>query len=129
MKYATIGARLLLGLIFLVFGLNYFLKFLEIPPAEGQAGVFLGALFASGYLGVVKVLELAGGALTASGRFTPLGLLILGPIVVNIALYDFFLAKAFNPLGTAVAALSLFLLFAYRKNFTGILRKPALKFQ
>lgn len=124
MKYAIIGARILLGLVFLVFGLNYFLKFLEMPPAEGHAGAFLGALFASGYLGAVKVLEIAGGALTMSGRYTPLGLLILGPIVVNIALYDLFLARAFNPLGATVAVLSLFLLIAYRKNFMGILAKP-----
>ena len=125
MKYATIGARVLLGLIFVVFGLNYFLKFLEMPPMEGDAGTWIGILFASGYLMVVKILEIVAGALTASGRYTPLGLVILGPIIVNITLYDLFLAKAFNPLGFAVAVLSLFLLVIYRKNFAGLLAKPS----
>lgn len=124
MKHATLVARILLGLVFLVFGLNFFLKFLPIPPAEGRAAAFMGALFTSGYLAVVKVLEILGGALTISGRFTPLGLLILGPIVVNIALYDLYLAKAFNPAGALVAVLSLFLLVAYRRNFAGLVAQP-----
>lgn len=121
MKYATIATRSLLGLIFVVFGANYFFKFIPIPPSEGPPAEFMGAMFVTGYLAVVKVLEIIGGALTLSGRFTPLGLLILGPIVVNIALYDLLMTKAFNPLGAAVAALSLFLLYAYRKNFLPIL--------
>ena len=127
MNYAIVGARTLLGLIFVVFGANYFLKFLEVPPPPNdQAGAFMGALFASGFLGVVKVLEIAGGFLTLTGRFTPLGLLILGPIVVNIALYDLFLARAFNPVGAAVAVFSLFLLVAYRRSFAGLVAKPAI---
>ena len=121
MKYATIAARSLLGLIFVVFGANHFIGFLEMPKMEGPPAAFMGALFTSGYLTVVKVLEILGGALTLSGRYTPAGLLILGPIVVNIALFDVFLAKAFNPLGFAVAVLSLFLLYAHRKNFLPIL--------
>lgn len=126
MKITIIGARILLGLVFVVFGLNYFLKFLEVPPADGDAATWMGILFTSGYLMIVKILEIVGGALTASGRFTPLGLVILGPIVINIALYDLFLAKAFNPLGAGLAALSLFLLVMYRKSFAGLLAKPAI---
>ena len=104
-----------------------FLAFDEVDQAaEGAAGAFIGAMFTSGYLGVVKVLEIIGGALTASGRFTPLGLVILGPIVLNIALYDLFLVKAFNPLGFGVAILSLFLLVAYRRSFAGLITKPAI---
>ena len=121
MKYATIATRSLLGIIFVVFGANYFFKFIPIPPSEGPPAQFMGALFVTGFLAVIKVLEIIGGLLTLSGRFTPLGLLILGPIVVNIVLFDLLLAKAFNPLGAAVAAFSLFLLYAYRKNFLPIL--------
>jgi putative oxidoreductase len=121
MKYATIAIRSLLGLIFVVFGANYFFKFLEIPKMEGPPAEFMGAMYVTGYLAVVKVLEIIGGALTLSGRYTPLGLLILGPIIVNIVLFDIFMAKAFNPLGTAVAAFSLFLLYAHRKSFLPIL--------
>lgn len=125
MKHAILGARIVLGLIFLVFGLNFFLKFLDMPELNEQAGAFMGALFASGYLGAVKVVEIVGGALTLSGRYTPLGLVLLGPVVINIAFFDLFLAKAFNPIGFAVAVLSLFLLISYRKNFAGLLAKPA----
>jgi putative oxidoreductase len=121
MKYSTIAARSLLGLIFVVFGANYFIGFLEMPKMEGPPAAFMGALVTSGYLTVVKVLEILGGALALSGRYTPVGLLILGPIIVNIVLFDVFLAKAFNPLGFVVTALSLFLLYAYRKNFLPIL--------
>jgi uncharacterized membrane protein YphA (DoxX/SURF4 family) len=123
MKYATIAIRSLLGLIFVVFGANYFFKFLEMPKMEGPPAEFMGAMFITGYLAVVKVLEIVGGALTLSGRFTPLGLLILGPIIVNITLYDLLMAKAFNPLGAAVGIFSLFLLYAYRRNFRPILTR------
>ena len=72
MKYAAIAARALLGLIFVVFGLNYFLKFLEVPPpATKEAGAFMGALFASGYLAVVKVLESAAGSSRTSTAQRP----------------------------------------------------------
>ncbi len=127
MKHAVTAARILLGLMFIVFGANFFLKFLAVPPAEGAAAAFMGALAASGYLAVVKILEILGGALTLSGRFTPLGLLILGPIVVNIILYDLFLVRAFNPPGAAAALLSLFLMAAYRRSFASLLAKPRLQ--
>ena len=92
-----------------------------MPDLEGHAAAFMGALFASGYLGAVKVIEIIGGALTLSGRYTPTGLLLLGPVIVNINLFDIFMVRAFNPLGVAVAAFSIFLLYAYRKNFAGLL--------
>ena len=121
MKYATIIIRSLLGLIFVVFGANYFFPFLEMPPMEGHAGAFMGAMFASGYLGAVKVVEIIGGLLTLSGRYTTLGLLFLGPVIVNINLFDIYMVKAFNPLGVAVAAFSLFLVYVHRKNFLALI--------
>ena len=124
MKKAILVARVLLGAAFLVFGLNYYLKFLPIPPADGYAGQFMGALFKSGFLQVVKIIEIAGGALLLSGRYAPLGLALLLPVVVNIVLYDVFLAKAFNPAGVIVAALATFLLIVWRRNFAGIFARP-----
>ena len=122
MKYATIAIRSLLGLIFVVFGSNYFFNFPPpMPKMEGPPAEFMGAMIATGYLGAVKVVEIIGGLLTLSGRYTTLGLLFLGPEIVNIMFFDIFMAKAFNPPGLAVAAFSLFLLYAYRKNFAGIL--------
>ena len=76
----------------------------------------------AGELLIVGLLNTCiGGALTLSGRYTPLGLLILGPIVVNIALFNVFLEKALNPVALAAAVFSLFLLYAYRKSFLPIL--------
>ncbi|MDB6007654.1 MAG: uncharacterized protein JWR15_4641 [Prosthecobacter sp.] len=95
MKYIPTIARLLLGLIFTVFGVNMWLHFINLPlPVAGTpAGNFMFAIYGSGYLDVVKVLEVTGGLLLLSGRFTNLALTLVGPVVVNIALYHFFLVK------------------------------------
>ena len=125
MKTATLIARLLLAAIFVVFGLNFWLGFIPMPPpppADTPVGMFFGAVFATGYLTAVKVLEVLGGALVASGRFTCLGLLILGPIILNILFFDVFLAKAFNPVSTLAAALALFLLWANRERFAPLVK-------
>ena len=104
-----------------------------MPLPSGLAGQFMRALFASGFLGVVKALEVAGGLALISKRFAPVGpgrprgpvgLVILGPIVANILLYDIFLAKAFNPVGALVLVLEVFLIWAYRKNFAGVFAAP-----
>lgn len=122
MKNTVVVARILLGLIFVVFGLNYWLKLIPMPPPSGQAGAFMGALFLSGYLAVVKVIEVAGGLLLLTGRQTPLALLLLGPVVVNIVLFDLFLTRAFNPLGALAAVLSVFLLWSERGRFAALVR-------
>src|SRR5213076_1498595 len=97
MKIITIIARSLLGLIFVVFGLNAFLHFIPMPPPEGQAGAFSGAMFQSGYFYVVAVLQILGGLLLLSGLFAPLGLTLLGPVIVNILLFHIFLAPGGLP--------------------------------
>ena len=92
MKIVTLIARLLLGLIFVVFGLNGFLNFLSMGPMpSGLAGQFIGALVLSHYIWVVAALQLAGGSLLLVNRFVPLGLVLLGPVIVNIILYHVFL--------------------------------------
>ncbi len=65
----------------------------------------------------MKVCELTGGLLMLSGRFTPVGLLFLGPIILNILFFDVFMAKAFNPVSSLAAVLALFLLWANRERF------------
>lgn len=87
MKYAVPIARVLLGAVFLVFGLNHFLKFIPMdqqPVQPTPAEQFGGALASSGYLNVVKVLEVTGGLLLVTGLFPRLGIIILTPIIVNI---------------------------------------------
>lgn len=121
MKIVVLIARLLLGLIFLVFGLNGFLNFLNMGPMPtGLAGQFIGALIVSHYFWVVAALQIAGGALLLLNRFVPLGLVLLGPVIVNILLYHAFL----NPSGTVIAVLVTVLWFivfyAKRRYFSGV---------
>jgi uncharacterized membrane protein YphA (DoxX/SURF4 family) len=92
MKIATIIVRILLGLMFVVFGLNGFLHFIPMgDPPKGLAGEFVNALMNTSYIKVVAGLQVAGGLLVLSGRFLPLGLLLLGPVIVNILLFHLFL--------------------------------------
>jgi uncharacterized membrane protein YphA (DoxX/SURF4 family) len=124
MKIATIIARVLLGLIFVVFGSNIFLHFIPMPPpnAETLAGKFTIALFVSHYLYVVGALQVIGGTLVLLGRFVPLGLTLLGPVIVNIDLFHIFLAPEGLPMAGIVSALALFLLWSYRSAFAGLVK-------
>jgi len=122
MKILTIIARNLLGLIFVVFGLNAFLQFIPLPPPQGMAGDFMKALFLSHYFYVVAILQIVGGAICLLGRFVPLGLTLLGPVIVNILLFHIFLEPTGLPLAVVVSALELFLLWAYRGAFGGLIK-------
>lgn len=121
----TLIASILLGLVFVVFGLNFFLKFLPVPaPPEGSpAAQFMGAMFVTGMLNVVKVLEIAGGILVAIPRTRNIGLLVLGPIVVNILLFNILIAPGgwTQPPVLLVTALSAFLLWAGCDKFKQLL--------
>ncbi len=111
-------AKLLLGAAFLVFGLNGFLDFLPTPAVEGEnAKAFLGALAASGFLKVVKALEILGGTLVISGRLAPLGLLILGPIIVVIALFDATMDPKGLPVIAVLGLLSLYIASKHKEQF------------
>ncbi len=120
MKYAIIIARLLLGLVFAVFGSNAFLHFIPMPPMQGQAGAFIGALISSGYIYPIATLQVVGGLLLLIGRFIPLGLTLLGPVIVNIMLYHVFLDPSGLPVAIVVSILALFLIWVYRFRFPAI---------
>ena len=123
MKIVTIIARLLLGLIFLVFGSNAFLHFLPMPPLpQGSAGLYLRAFFESGYVYVVGALQVIGGLLLLSGRFVPLGLTILGAIIFNILVFHTLMAPEGFPPALVVTVLELFLVWRYRDAFAGLVR-------
>jgi uncharacterized membrane protein YphA (DoxX/SURF4 family) len=121
-NHVPTAARLFLGLVFTVFGLNFFLHFLPMPPAPPRAGAFAGALFASGYLfPLLKTLEVVAGLLLLTGRFVPLALAVVAPIVVNILGFHLFLQPSGLPLPLAMLAAELYLAWSYRTVFAPML--------
>src|SRR5438093_6672319 len=123
MKIAAIIARVLLGLMFVVFGSNIFLHFIPMPPLPATlAGDFSKALIQSHYMYVVGLLQVIGGLLLLTGRYLPLGLTLLGPVIVNILLFHIFLEPSGLPMAIVVAVLALFLLWRHRTNFAGLVK-------
>lgn len=121
MKIVVIVSRYLLGLIFTVFGLNGFFHFIPMPPPPSHLAVeFMTAAFASHFMTVVFLVQVVGGLLLLAGRFVPLALAILGPVLVNILTFHI----TMNPSGIvpgAVATVLWFILFArYFANFKGL---------
>lgn len=123
MKTATIIARSLLGLIFVVFGSNMFLHFIPMPPPpEGPARDFMTALFVSHYLYVVGTLQVVGGLLLFTRHWAPLGLALIGPVIANIVCFHALMAPAGLPMAIVVSLLALFLLWRYREHFAGLVK-------
>jgi putative oxidoreductase len=123
MKVIVTIARVLVGLVFIVFGLNIFLQFLpQPPPPKGPAGDFATALFVSHYLYAVGALQVIGGALLLVGRFVPLGLTLLGPVIVNILLFHILLNPTGLPIAIVVAVLALIVLWHHRASFAGLVK-------
>jgi len=120
MRVAGLIARYLLGLIFVVFGANGFLHFIPMPPPPGVAGQFMGALFVSHVLVVVFLLELIPGILLLVGRYVPLALVLLGPVIVNIVLFHAFMAPSGLPLAAVVVILWGLTAWTVRSAFAGI---------
>ena len=124
MKIATLVARLLLGLIFVVFGLNGFLNFISTGPMPtGLAGQFIAALIASHYFWVVGALQIVGGALLLVNRYVPLALVLLGPVIVNILSYHVFLHPTGIVMAIVVAVLWGIVFYSHRQYFSGIFVK------
>ncbi len=124
MKILTLIVRILFGLMFVVFGLNGFLDFMPKPkePPKGHALEFFTALSATGYLRVVMALQLIGGVLVWSGRFLPLGLLVLGPIIVNILLFHIYIDRNGLERAIVTSALALFLFCRHWSAFAPAFR-------
>ena len=127
MKKLPSIAALLLGLAFITFGLNYFLKFMPAggPTEAGSAkALFFSAIVPTGFLAFVKVLEITGGILVALPKTRNIGLLIIGPIVLNILAINVFIiggGAVFKPPVIVISVLSGYLLFAAKDKFLGLL--------
>lgn len=123
---SVVSARLVLGLIYFVFGLNFFLHFLPTPPSTGgPAESFTTGLFLSGYFfPFLKGLEVMLGALLLLGAFVPLVLVVLMPISLNILLFHLFLTD--NPImGIVIVALQLYLAWSYRSYYKPLFTRKA----
>jgi putative oxidoreductase len=123
MKKFALVVRLLLGLLFVVFGANYWLEFIPVPEMTGAVADFNRALAATGYMWpLIKGTEVAGGLMLLTGVFVPLGLLLLAPVVVNIALFSFFLQSDGVPMAIGIVVAMLVVAAAYKQSFDGLFR-------
>jgi uncharacterized membrane protein YphA (DoxX/SURF4 family) len=117
------AARLLVGGVFTLFGFNGFFHFLPMPPSPLAAGEFLGSLVATGYMiPLIKGTEVIAGLLLLSGRFVPLALTVLAPLLVNIAAFHLFLAPAGLATPVVLVAATLYLAWSYRDAFRPMLQ-------
>lgn len=122
MKIAIVIARVLLGGLFVVFGLNAFLNFLPMPEMSGPPKEFMGILYSSGWLHVIKIIEIVGGLALIAGRFVPLGLTLLGPVIVNILLFSIFLKPDNLPMAFVITGLEGFLIYANWDSFKSVFK-------
>ena len=129
MKILVTGVRVILGLVFVIFGLNIFFHFFATPVPSGDASALIGLMFAHGWFSVIGTLEVMGGVFLLSGRLVPAGLTILGPILLVIVLFHSTMA----PAGLAVALfymmMELYLIYAYRASFEAVLNPRAKPFE
>ena len=105
MRTASLIARYLAGVIFLVIGLNGFLNFIHLPPPGGIAGQFMGALYASHYLMVISAFQVIAAVLLLVNRYVPLAVAMLAPVIVNILSFHALMAPSGLPLALLMAVL------------------------
>lgn len=128
MKHLPAIAGGLLGLMFIAFSAMYLFDLVpqpEPPPEGSPTALYMGAMAPTGYLTFVKVLELLGGVLVAIPRTRNLGLLVLGPIIVNILGFHVLIAGngVTDPIVLAICALALYLLWCERAAFARLLTR------
>lgn len=121
MKIAALIARILLGLMFTVFGLNGFLHFLPMTPPPGPAGDFLGLLFTSHYAVFVYAVQLIAGVLLLINQFVPLALTLLAPVIFNIIVFHLTMQPAGLPPGLLAAILWCIVAYRLRSHFAPLL--------
>lgn len=125
-RHAPTAARILLGLVFFVFGLNGFFRFIPQPPPPAPALAFAMALVQSGYFfPLLKGTEVLMGILLLSNRFVPLALAVLAPIIVNILAFHAALAPSGLPMAIVIVALEIYLAWSYRKHYAPMLAAKA----
>jgi putative oxidoreductase len=127
MNVIILIARLVLGFVYLIFGLDFFLHFIShlvtFPPLGAKAGSFLGELDKAGYFfPVLKTIEIMAGVFLLCNRYAPLFTLIVFPITLNIFLFHAVLARPILPMGATMLLANLALIWGYRKSYGGLLK-------
>jgi hypothetical protein len=125
MKIVVLIARVLLGLGFLIFGLNGFLHFIPMQPMSGLAGQFMGAAFTSHFLLAGFALQVIGGLLLLSGFYVPLALTLLGPVLGFILLFHATMAPSGIGMGLVFTLLWFIVFAGVRGAFAGIFAQKA----
>jgi putative oxidoreductase len=120
MRTASLIAQYLVGVTFLVFGLNGFLNFIPVPPLGGIAGQFMGALYASHYLWVISAFQVIAAVLLLTNRYVPLAVAMLAPVLVNILSFHVLMVPSGLPLALFVAVLWAVIFADVRSAFTGL---------
>jgi uncharacterized membrane protein YphA (DoxX/SURF4 family) len=126
-KYPPLIAGVILGLLFIMASVMFFLKLGPQPkfPEGSSVAMFMGAFGPTGYLHFVKVFELVGGIAVMVPRLRNFGLLLLGPVIVNIVAFHSFVGEPrelLNPMLISVVVLALYLLWVGRRNFAALLK-------
>ena len=123
MKIAMIIVRTLMGLLFLFASISFLGGFIAPPPmADGPMKMFNEGLAASGYFFfLLKITELVCGILLVTGRFVPLALVILSPIIINIFFVHLFLDRTGLPIAIFLVLANIFLAYCYRDAFKPML--------
>jgi len=114
-------ARTLLGLAFVVFGLNYYLHFLPPPVMSADAMAFGGALTAGKIFSITKPIEIAAGLALLGNRFVPLALTLLAPIEIGIITFHAVFEPSGLPVVVILIALTIYLAWSYRSAFAPML--------
>ena len=120
MRTASVIARYLAGVIFLIMGLNGFLHFIPFAPPPGVAGQFMGALYVSHYLWVIFAFQVLAGVLLLANRYVPLAVAILAPVIVNILTFHALMAPSGLPLALFVTVLWALIFVDVRPAFSGL---------
>jgi hypothetical protein len=122
MKHLNTILSVLLALPFVVFGPNYWLHYMPTPPLEGMPGQYADVLHQSGYMNLIKVLEIALGLMIMFNMQRALALILLAPITLNILFFELFIAHM-PGIGIVMTIIHGFLIYRYRAQYMPMIGK------